>query len=435
MKRSAILVCTLLLAGLTSPSAGGGPSPWPSEEDVSRFGFAVWPEDSVEEAQQACAEHADDQPWRLSPTKTALRFARVKLDHDKPDVDEGMSEVGTDEARLWLYAREVFLSNIFELRRYDVCWYITRVDEREDSVGAVVAFSRNRGSRWVYLERWRGSTGFDEIGFAEFEKSWGPSDDPRRRAWDMPDEADQEGHVLITNWDDRGKVQGATGVYARPHPPPPEIGGGERVFPLGERYSWDSIPKDDRRRACRLSTSTNREPRRVLNELLQWEFGNAMPSGPYPDVMRTGPHGWIGDRVRVDRIATGKWRVKIDDVRYLFLVVKVTDDCWALEKIRPLDKKRPLQEAFLDDNAVTMDFRWGAATKTETTLGYGSDLHGGFVHSYVNSPVTFYRRFYDGEQYDPGVPLAGRVMVISYKQGRYVNAFARRLPPRAPSAK
>lgn len=433
MRRSLILALSLVLAISASPAIGGGPpSPWPTEGEVARSGVAVWPEDTVEEAQQACAEQADDQPWRLSPTKTALRFARVMLDHEKPYVEEELSDFGTDEARLWLYAPEVFLSNIFELRRHGVCWFITRGDEREDSIGASVVFAYEDGVKHAYLEHWDdGSTYFEELGFGQHVTQWGPTKTLTKRSWALPKGLDDEGHVLAVEWDSRGEVQGGEAVYARPLPPPPSIGSGERVFPVGERFSWDSIPEEDRKRSCRLSSTTESRPRRVLNYMLQWVFGNAMPSGPYPKVLRTGPHGWIGDRVRVDKLAVGKWRVKIDDVRYLVVVVKGAEDCWALEKWVPMDKERPLKEAFVDEGSASIDFRWGRAGKASVSVGYGTDLDGALVHDDVSSWVAFYRSRY--EEYDPGVPVAGRVTVIQYRAGRYVNAFVRRLPPASPT--
>ena len=427
MRRSLVLASTLIVAFVGPTAAQEPPSPWPTEEDVARSGFAVWPEDTVEEAQDACAQHTDDEPWRLSPTETALRFARVKLDHEKPTVDEEATEIGSDSARVWLMAPEVSLSNIFELRRHDVCWYVTRGDEREDSVGASVLFARKDGDKRVYLEHSHdGSLG--ELGFGEHIRQWAPTSNETRRSWALPPTADREGHVLLVDWDSRGEVQGGEGVYARSLPPPPRIGEGERVFPVGERFSWDELPREERKRSCRLSSTTASRARGVLNYMLQWVFSQAMPSGPYPDVMRTGPHGWIGHRVRVDRLGTGKWRVKIDDVRYRVVVIKGAEDCWALEKWIPLDKERPLQEAFFSESSGTIDFRWGRAKRSSVSLGYGSELNFASARDYVTSRVAFYR--YNYEDWDPGVPVAGRVMVIQYREGRYVNAFARLLPPR-----
>ena len=429
MKRSLALVSTLLLAFVGSTAAQEDPpSPWPTEEQVARSGFAVWPEDTVEEAQDACAEHADDQPWRLSPTETALQFARVKLDHEKPEVAEEQTEIGVDEARVWLMAPEVSLSNIFELRRHDVCWYITRGDEREDSVGGSVAFAGKEGDKRVYLENSHFGSAFEELGFGEHTRQWGPANHEPRHSWVLPQTADREGHVLVVDWDARGEVQGGEGVYARPLPPPPQIGEGEKVFPVGERFSFDELPEEQRKRSCRLSSTSASRARGVLNYMLQWVFSRAMPSGPYPDVIRTGPHGWIGERVRVDRIGTGKWRVKIDDVRYRVVVIKGAEECWALERWVPLDKERPLQRAFFSESSGTIDFRWGAARNTSLSVGYGSELNFAAVRRFVPSLVAFYRSNY--EEWDPGVPVAGRVMVIQYREGRYANAYARLLPPR-----
>lgn len=423
MKRSTTIVL-LLVAALTGPqpsTAGPGPpSPFPSEEEVQATGFAVWPEDTVEEAQEACTEHSDDQPWRLSPTATAKQFAKKILKHKNPYVDLEATDIGQHDARVWLYADEVDLSNIVELRRADVCWFITFGEPRESGESLNPVFVQEDGDLKVYFEHsTRTSKDFDELGFGEHTKTFSAGERPFRRSWVLPEGTDAEGHVLHLNW----HRHSAETVSARKVPPPPEMGGGERVFPVGEHFSWQEIPENERRRTCRWSAHSGRSPRGVLNELLQWRFNRAMPSGPYPDVLHVGRRGWIGNHVFIAKLDEGAWNVRIDGISYRVAFSQATDDCWSLDKIRPRNKARPIEEVFYDETSATMDFNFQKAGSFSGTVQYGQDGGTALVHDDVPSRVAFYRAESDDEV-SPGL-----LFVTLLKRGKYVNAFSRLLPP------
>ncbi|MDQ4142854.1 MAG: hypothetical protein M3198_03765 [Actinomycetota bacterium] len=65
------------------------------------------------------------------------------------------------------------------------------------------------------------------------------------------------------------------------------------------------------------------------------------------------------------------------------------------------------------------------------SIGYATVQDGVPVHDNVPSRVAFYRLHTD---YEYPVPVAGRVMVIQQRAGRYVNAYARLLPPEETSS-
>ena len=52
-----------VVVGIWAPQQSP-PAPYPSEEEIADRGFAVWPEDTVDEAQQGCSR-VDEEPWRL----------------------------------------------------------------------------------------------------------------------------------------------------------------------------------------------------------------------------------------------------------------------------------------------------------------------------------------------------------------------------------
>jgi hypothetical protein len=409
-----VLVATAVIGsgvvgGLGASAQIGDPTPFPSPEEVQRYGFAVWPEDTVEEAQAACADRADDDPWRLSARETALHFAIDVLHQEDASILE--AEIEEEWAQVSFGAKGVFLYNFVDLRRADVCWYITRADYREPIVGATPVFAQPDGGTRVYLETYGAGrlSGLAEIGFGAHTKRFAKRR-PARLSWTLPPDSAHEGHIIVGN----------NASYARALPPPPIVGAGDRVWPTTDPFSWGDIATAERRRVCRRSSWSGREPRYVLNNVLEWQFSEAMPSGPYPRVIRTGAHGWIGKRVRVDRVARGDWTVTIDGLRYSFRVEKATHGCWALARIRPLDKYSPIQEAFVVDNAATVDFVWGAATRATVELGYG---HGGGspVHDHIPSRVAFYL--------DPVDQTPGAIFIVLYRDGKIVNAFSRRIPP------
>ena len=429
MKRPtvALAVTIGLLSGMQTSAAGpGDPSPFPSEEEVRAEGFAVWPEDTVEEAREACSEHADDQPWRLSAMETAEHFARTVLSHRDPKADPEFSDVNEHHARVWLVAKEVFLSNIVELRRADVCWFITFGEPRESGPYLEPVFVEEDGNIRAYFEGYtRTSSDFEELGFGNHTKTFEAGERPFRRSWVLPDDAlGEEGHAMYLGWDRKA----AETVSAQKLPPPPEVGGGQKVFPAGEHFSWREIAPEGRRRGCRLTAWSGKSPKRVLNQVLQWEFDSAMPSGPYPAVMRVGKRGWIGKRVFISQLSEGSWNVKIDAVPYRFVMAQAAENCWTIDKIRPRKKARHVNEVFYDDTAATIDFEFQGAGKLFARMNYGQDGPVAMVHSGVPSRVAFYS--YESNDVDnpPGL-----LLTTLMRKGKYVNAYSRLLPPRRSS--
>jgi hypothetical protein len=416
-----VLTIAVLPGGLPTLAGPSTPTPYPSEEEVARHGFAIWPEDTVQEAQQACGEHADDQPWRLSAEETAVKFAKRILSHRNPVVDDEMSDFEDDHARLWLYADEVFLSNIVELRRAGVCWYITFGEPRESGYVIPPVFTQEAQGVRVYFDSSRGPNGFGQIGFGQHSETYKPGEGPSIRSSLLPDEVlDDEGHVLYLGWD-RNSAETVDGDKL---PPPPEIGAGEEIFPVGERFSWEDTPRDGRTIRCRRSLWSASSPRAVLNSVLQWEFGRATPSGPYPDVWKVGRRGWIGKRIYISRLDKETWNLRIDDVPYRFVAEQATENCSALSLLRPREKKRPLEEAFWNDTGTTVDFLWQNAGRADLSVSHRGNDAGALMHDVAPSQGTFYRSQYRERSQRPGL-----IFVILSEKGRYVNAYARRLPP------
>jgi hypothetical protein len=183
-------------------------------------GFAIWPEDQPEEAWAACREKIAEEPWRADPGETAEEFARSVLgwenppnlsDHDVPEdaprtvftmIDEDMS----DDA----------LGIVVHPRQLKGCWFIARVQPREDEVVDRVRWVRNDG-RFALQVRYLQS------GTMTLEVGWG--NDVHRKtlskgeaaAFTIPDE-DLPGHILWLSDDPPSES-----VDGRPLSPPPRL--------------------------------------------------------------------------------------------------------------------------------------------------------------------------------------------------------------------
>lgn len=422
----------LLLAIFVVAVAAGGVFAWrllgepgwsgPPLEEVARTGFAVWPEDSDEEAGVACEQKADEQPWRRSAERTALRFAEVVMGHEGASI-ENHTNSADDAATISLSAPSVFLSNYLQLRRYDGCWYVVKGDYREGSSGPSLVFVNDGDRIRVYLESSDSGrfSSYQEIGFGPHLRVFPASEAATRRTWLLPEGLRQEGH-LISLSSERGETES---VFARKLPPPPHLGAGERVFPSESAFSWKSIPQGVRALACRQSSNTATSPREVINKTLEGHFAEALPPR-YPSVEGTGSYDRINERILIDRKSRYNWKVKIDGLDLWFRVAKATGRCWALGLVKALNEPRPVQEAFLDDAAMTVDVRWGRATEAEVSLSYGFQTFGGStIHGNIGSPVAFYRL----PEFERDFPQVGQIFISLIRNGRYVNALARRLPP------
>ena len=421
MKKGALLALALIVATgalvMVARMRDGGAVPFPGGEKVRKAGFAVWPEDTVREARAACEERVDDERWRRSAVDTTVTFGRDRLGYDESEVIAEPMGARDDRATVWLHHPGILLPNIFYLRKAGECWFITGAVPRENG-GPTIAFSHEGGATKMYIEE----RGFVEAGFgARIKRSSLHSG--RRFVWTLPEPVSSEGHYLTVGYDRKGR--GAS-VRAGSLPAPPQTRTQEVVLPRRSEPIWDDIVASGQRRSCRVQFETKSSPRRTINRLLDGFFSEAMPLGPYPDVLQVGRRGKVGDRVELIKRSDVRWLLIVDGIRYEVILDRVFPSCWPVRSITAPKRPPILRRVWADTGAwVTMDVRWGLARRGEFSLDFGGAAGSqalGFLHR-SPSPISFYVH---GES---PKDQPGYVSAILFRKGRIVNAQALRLPP------
>lgn len=415
VRSAAVLVLVATLVVGTAAAQGSPPAPWPAPEEVADRGFAVWPEDTLEEAQEACATRAAEEPWRLTPEGVVSEFATRLMGHEEPAIDHEMSEVGEDEARIWLNPPRD-LATILNLRRAGDCWFVMHVLYRESaSFGFEYTFDGTATTAHLTTNR------FAELGFGDEVRQKGEGDGEVLR-WRFEEEVDDSGHALVVGF--RNGV--GTIALGDALPPPPEPRAGELVFPPSGEPVWARIRAGKASR-CRYQPEAEATPERVVNHLLMWEFARAMPSGPYPDVLQKGEDGPIGRRVERYRKTDRRWLLIVDDVRYDVRLKRVMERCWALQRLDPLNRAPVLENVWVDGDATTVEVnaRWRRAGVSISygTEGVGLTVRPRFGVAMSDADIgAEHAAELDAE--DPG--LVSAFVVV---KGRYAGAQMRRLPP------
>lgn len=413
-RSSAALLVSVSLAGV-SVAGGPSPAPWPAAEEVADRGFAVWPEDTVAEAQDACATRTAEEPWRLTPEGVVSEFAVRLMGHDDPQIDHEMSEVGDEEARIWLYPpRE--LATILNLRKAGDCWFVTYVQHRESaSFGLDYTFDEEAVTAHL-TSGW-----FAQLGFGD-EVRQKAQDDGYVLRWRLEDESGESGHALVVGF----RTGIGTIALADALPPPPEPRAGALVFPPSREPVWERI-RAGRASRCRYQPEAGPTPERVVNELLMWEFSRAMPPGPYPDVLHTGRDGAIGTRVERYRKSDRRWLLVVDGVRYEVRLNHVMERCWAIQRLDALNRGPVLERVWVDGDQATVEVRdrWRRAGVSLLYGTEGIDVTARPRFGVAMSDADIGAEHANGfDSEDPGIVSAFVVV-----KGRYVDAQIRRLPP------
>lgn len=147
MKRAFILLTALLVvvgaALIWLPLDGGGPVP--SATSLATYGFAVWPEDTLEEGMAACRR---GEAWRRDPQEIARRFATAVLQYPEPEV--GDNKPVDNHVRYLINSLRMgglSLGSVLDLRRYGDCWFVVGGIPREGDLGATIAFVQRPRAR------------------------------------------------------------------------------------------------------------------------------------------------------------------------------------------------------------------------------------------------------------------------------------------------
>jgi hypothetical protein len=386
------LAVPVLLAGgaflLLSRDASG---PFPSAATLQTRGFAAWPVDTVEEAEEECAR---PQEWRLDERATALRFALQVLRYPDPHASD-WSDEQEHRARVLIGSngtRDLFLGSLLELARFGRCWYVTGGTPREGDLGATLGFVY-RGGRPNLLLGHAGGLPRGYVGFGDWETEVEAG--ARQSVVWMPDlERGATGHVLYAAPDEEG-VSESVAIETLGHvPPPPE---GPPARPLDPQTVLDD------ERLCR-DASGFKTPEGAIRHLYRWTFDDLLAQvDGHPRYERKAFHRIGGDR----------WRLVVDDAVLMATIPEIAGRCYAIVSVVPSGGPDPLRRLWVDDAAVTFDVDWQGADEAGVSFGTGFGF--GRTLQALDEPVTFPQSPVDGPAF-AGVVLyeGGHVVSGSY---------------------
>lgn len=402
-KLALLLAAAALVGGAAAVVLDRDPSrPFPSAPELRVHGFAAWPVDTVQEAAAECA-HAEG--WRLDARSTAMRFASEVLHYPKPQAGESFGD-SDDSIRLLIRSddeRGLFLGSALQLERYGRCWYVTEGLPREGDLGATLGFVYRDGRPYLLL----GNVPEVPIGFVGYA-DWETEIEPGSRQIVMPmPELDPgaTGHVIYVAPDERG-VSETVGARSLGVVPPPPSGRPARRLTTGEVVHNPEV--------CRIQSGPSKSPERIIRYLYNWTFVDLMRQvNGSPRYERRGFHHLGGDR----------WRLVVDDAVLIARIPRVADRCYGLVSMRPVGRDAPLRRLWIDDLGVTFGIDWGGGDEATIEFGAGFEGRGGTLKQ-IREPVTFARA---AEPQPADVPMSARVVL--YKDGHVASAFYGLFPP------
>ncbi|MDP9066781.1 MAG: hypothetical protein M3N53_00340 [Actinomycetota bacterium] len=314
-------------------------APLPSQQQLHEQGFAVWPEDTVEEGLEACA---DAEPWRLDADETAGRYATDVLSYSQPRPDA--SGRTASSVQYAITSPEVELGSVIHLRKYDRCWFVVSVEPRESGFLPSLLFAHDEGGGTQLVIGGIGA-GETQVGYGEWETRVDASE---QQMVDLPELApDATGHIarLFTS-------RGVSDIDASPLGFVPQPATTE-VKPVAARglARLDDI--------CEPGESF-RNPRAALADLYEWRFGK-------PISFRYGEYKFRGDD-EIERVRGDQWLLRVDDAELSATVPELKDGCWRVTTVT--DPSGDLLNSLkVAEDSFTFDVRWGDATHANIVLG------------------------------------------------------------------
>lgn len=391
-----VLAALVVMGGAAVLVLGRGPSgPFPSATHLREHGFAVWPVDTVEEAEEECA---DAEEWRLDARATAERFAAEVLGYPEPGAGEAFGEA-EHHVRLLINTDGVgglFLGSVLDLDRYGRCWYVTGGQPREGDLDATLGFVHREGRPHLLLGQ-RGDVPVGFVGYGDWETEIDPGS--RQIVMSPPLENDVTGHVIHVRPDERGisEIVGARALGFVP--PPPEV-------PPAQPLTVEEVADDSG--VCRIGSERHHSPEGVIGELYESAFGDLLRRvNGYPRYERQGFRHLGGDR----------WRLVVDDAVLIATIPEIAGRCYNLVSLVPASGDGPLRRLWIEPHAVTFGVDWGGGDEAKLSFGTGYDTLGATLKE-LQEPVTFTRR---EESQVPGAPAFARVVL--YEDGHVVSAY------------
>ena len=342
-------------------------APLPSEDELRTNGFAVWPEDTVDEGMDVCKQA---EAWRLDPKETAFRFAREVLKYPEPHLNTDPIDPTSSKVRYLVGSdgvRGVFLGSVLDVRKYDRCWFIVTASPREGGWPATVSYVYRSGQPHLAIK----STGETQIGYGPWEHTVSGRE---QVMLDLPElEADTTGHVISLSCRKVCDASAWTLGFV-PEPATTEVA----HLALDELASTRDI--------CRDGGFNSRL--RALVELY------AMSVEKPIDIHLGKPK--IGStvikseqqlrRLGIEPLGGEQWLFTVDGADLQARVIRLRDNCWKLISIDDSDND-VLRSVHLGNDSFTFHLRWGEATSATVAL---SNWRGGdsWELERLNGPIT-----------------------------------------------
>ena len=356
MRRSIIIGLSLLVllgAVVVVLLRNEDSGPLPSAKELRTNGFAVWPEDTLDEGMEACQ---DAESWRLDPQETAFRFTREVLKYPDPGLNTG--PIGDEESPNKIRyiigskgVRGVFLGSVIDVRKYDRCWFVVHLEPREGgglpSIGALYS---GEDLRLVMRLVWPDV----RIGFGSWEKK--VEGERGQIVLDVPDleEANATGHVMAL-----APFRQVLDGSASPLPGIPDPASGEVTdVPLREVSQTPRICGDD----------PYRHPNSAIEDL-------------YTFTLRS-PVGRRDDRITFPRgegakpLSRHRWLLRVDGIELEARIPELRGGC---RRVLSIDDGGPriLRSIRVSGDHFTFELDWRKATSAELWLLSASGRGGG----------------------------------------------------------
>jgi hypothetical protein len=360
MRRTVVIglsVLILLGAGAAAALLNNNDSALlPSENELRTNGFAVWPEDTVEEGMAACE---DAKPWRLDSVDTALRFAQDVLKYPDPHVTLTIGDWAPQTIRYFVNNHGVAsdqLPMIIDVRKYDRCWFVVGATPREDGFAATVSFVYRSGRPHLAIQ----STGEKtEVGYGSWKRSFGGSE---QVLLDLPELGPAAtGHVIILGTCQRVCSANAWTLGFVPKPATTEV----VVLTRDELASTRGI--------CRAGSFHSRLQALVnlyamtVEKPIETSYGKPKVGNVVVKAQRQLR------RLGIEPVGRDRWSFMVDGADLQARVIRVRDGCWSIVSIDDLDYD-VLKSLHVGQDSLTFYLRWGEATSATVAL---SSRHGG----------------------------------------------------------
>ena len=350
-----------LIVGMLLTSGGAaavmlqtGSGPFPSDEEIARNGFSVWPVDTPEEAREECATAPAE---RKDPEQVALDFASQVMGYPEPTASDDYNPDDENVYRALINTegvKGVFLGSVLQIERFGECWYVTEGIPREGDRGIDVATFEGGTKLLVPV----GCCGTRiEVGWGDWTQVFESQERSGEILVDIPPEAHgRPGHFIVTDFDENGVSEV---VGARTLPPLPTSEGAQPLAQI------DVGRRPPNRALCRMSWAERKGPERIMGHLRNWtfKFGLDYTGGGY---LRY-------DRNTRRRLGSDfEWRVRLDEADMRFSFSRVPRRCWIIRSIVPRGPAI-IEQVSAGNNSLTFDLDPGDADTVIVYYGVGGE--------------------------------------------------------------